>query len=183
MGVFDVQGMSLAVIKSGAMRLWPLCHILHGVAWSCDSTHVRCARFCGLVLLILQFLGFVVVLPAKGGSLQDCDFMVWQIVLCTARRCLLMQLSVSRCGYCACPLRAPWTVDVLSVGHGGPREYDAVITSCALVAFLWQYQCLKSSRVHCVHCHGSRKRVCWHMGTSFLHGWAAKAHNDQRWLT
>ena len=108
-------------------------------------------------------------------KVEVCDFMVWQIVLCTARRCLLMQLSVSRCGYCACPLRAPWTVDVLSVGHGGLREYDAVITSCALVAFLQQYQCLELSRVCCVHCHGSCKRVCWCVGMSFLHGQAAKA--------
>ena len=108
-------------------------------------------------------------------KVEVCDFVVWRIVLCMARHCLLMQLSVLRRGYCACPSRAPWTVDVLSAGRGGPREYDAVVTSCALVAFLRQYQCLKSSRVRCVHCHGSRKRVCWCVGTSFLHGWAAKS--------
>src|SRR6266581_8799732 len=34
-GVFNVQGVSPAIIESGAMRLWPLCHILQGATWSC----------------------------------------------------------------------------------------------------------------------------------------------------
>jgi len=84
-----VQGASLALVESGAMQLWPLCHILQGVTWSCvysgRNEHAFAVRtsavFSGHSCKLFEVM---VVLLDKGGGPQLCGsaastecFVVW----------------------------------------------------------------------------------------------------------
>jgi len=72
-GVFDMQGVSPVVVESGAMQLWPLCHIFQGATCPCVcGGRIRCvvaarasAVFSGHSCKLFEV---VVILLDKGSS-------------------------------------------------------------------------------------------------------------------
>src|SRR6266702_1932080 len=72
-GVFDVQDVSLAVVESAAMRLWPLCHLLWGTTCPCMcGGQIRCAVAARTSAVFsghsCKLFEVVVILLDKGGG-------------------------------------------------------------------------------------------------------------------
>src|SRR6266702_2236898 len=103
---------------------------------------VCCAHFHGLLWSILQLLGFVFILLAKGGG-PRLGGSAASAVCFAALSGKVWQSSASSRGHraccCACASRvqhAPRTNTVLAMGRRGPRGRGAVVTSCVLLVYL-----------------------------------------------